>query len=64
MSSYFAEAELLTKDAVGIPQPWVQPITETGEDEERLTAAQGIILGMLISTPIWGLIAFGFYLAF
>jgi hypothetical protein len=64
MATHLAEADLvdpgMVHGATGRPQP--ADDNDLTEDDERSTAARGIVTAALISAPFWALFAFALYL--
>jgi hypothetical protein len=59
-----AEVGRVNRPAVEAPEPPLGPIFEddTGEPEHPRPVVRGIAYGLLLSVPIWALLAFTLYL--
>ncbi len=66
MSIHLTEAELLVPAKVRVAPPAAQPIYDVIETEERerLAAARGVTVAVIISTPFWLLAGFTAYMLF
>ena len=64
MATQFAEAASIDsrtmQDAEGRPNPKFDD--DSTPDDDRLTVARGILIGALIATPFWALVAFTLYM--